>query len=113
MPIAIVLFFATAIATELQLPLLNTLFQFRRNHKLLLGRVVFDAKQVRFAAYLAVFDIRLPAASRLIHRRLVALAAACALESGLHATILGRSQRLPAASRSNLRLRRGANFISW
>jgi len=70
--------------TEPPLPSGNTLFQFGRNHKFLIGRLVLDAKQIGFAADLTVFDIRLPAASGLIHRRLVALAASGTLKSGPH-----------------------------
>jgi hypothetical protein len=66
------------------LPLLNTLFQFRRNHKFSATRVIFDTQQIRFATDLAIFYIGLPATSRLIHGRLVGLAASGALESGLH-----------------------------
>jgi len=80
-------------STEPQPPFRHTLFQFRRNHKFPLARVVLDAKQVRFATDLAIFYIGLAAASRLIHRRLVGLAASGALESGLHVTILGWTRR--------------------
>jgi hypothetical protein len=77
-----------------QLPFRNTLFQFRRNHKFLLARIVFDAKHIRFATDLAILYIGLAAARRLIHRGLVGLAASGALESGLHTTILGRNRGL-------------------
>ena len=69
----------------------HTLFQFRPNHKFPLRRIVFDAQQVRLATDLAVFNIRLPAASVLIHRCVIKLAASGTLKSGLHITILGRT----------------------
>jgi hypothetical protein len=87
--------------TKPQLPFRNTLFQFRRNHKPSLARVIPDVKQVRSATNLAVFYIGLPAACRFIHGRLVALAAPGALESGFHIAIVGQTglPLLPAYAR--------------
>src|ERR1700730_13911363 len=60
------------------------LFQLRRNHKFVLPWVVLNMQEVRLAAHLAIFHVRLGASGRLVHRRLVPLAAAGTLESGLH-----------------------------
>src|SRR5580704_16994102 len=90
MPMDFILSFQKLAVGLTQLRYRHTLFQFRRNHKFLCCRIVLDTKQVRSATYLAVFDIALPAASRLVHRRLVGLATTRALESGLHDIILTR-----------------------
>src|SRR5579872_655153 len=70
-----------------------TLFQFRRNHKFLPGQVIFNMKDIGFAADLTIFYIGLAPPRGLINRSLIALPAACALEAGFHRTILGQAKR--------------------
>lgn len=72
-------------------------------------------QQVGLAADLAIFNIGLPAARRVIHNRFVPFAAAGALESRLHSLIILRLDSSVASNPSKhyLMLHGGSQFMSY
>src|SRR3954468_20702635 len=56
--------------------------KFCLNTVLLTRNVPENLEYIWFAAHLAIFDVTLPAACRLIHHGLIPLSTACALEPG-------------------------------
>jgi hypothetical protein len=62
----------------------DQLFQFRADRILACRHVPAYLQDIRFAAYLAVFDILLPHASGRIHTGFIPLATSCALKAGCH-----------------------------